>query len=79
MRPNTITITTEAARDILAVFMRPEDAQYEEVLAAIILRLKRLVASHVMEVSAAPSGPARYRNEAGQFVEDDDVPEEDWP
>jgi hypothetical protein len=24
-------------------------------------------------------GPARYRNEAGQLVEDDDVPEEDWP
>ena len=28
---------------------------------------------------ARSSGPARYRNEAGQFVEDDDVPEEDWP
>lgn len=26
-----------------------------------------------------PSGPARYRNEAGQLVEDDDVPDEDWP
>ena len=24
-------------------------------------------------------GPARYTNEAGQLVEDDDVPEEDWP
>jgi hypothetical protein len=25
------------------------------------------------------SGPARFRNEAGQLVEDDDIPDEDWP
>lgn len=30
------------------------------------------------EVCGGP-GPARYRNEAGQLVEDDDVPDEDWP
>jgi hypothetical protein len=30
-------------------------------------------------VVLASDGPARYRNEAGQLVEDDDVPDEDWP
>lgn len=32
----------EAARDILAVFMHPDDERYDEVLQAIIERLRKL-------------------------------------
>ena len=32
-----------------------------------------------LDLEHRSTGPARYRNEAGQLVEDDDVPEEDWP
>lgn len=35
------------------------------------------VSPHPMGFSGP--GPAQWRNEAGQLVEDDDVPEEDWP
>jgi hypothetical protein len=34
---------------------------------------------HLEHRVSQPIGPARYRNEAGQLVEDDDVPDEDWP
>ena len=36
-----------------------------------------VVVTTVAEVLHGEPGPARYRNEAGQLVEDDDVPDED--
>lgn len=39
----------------------------------------RLETPTTLRRNSAPIGPARYRNEAGQLIEDDDVPDEDWP